>query len=98
MDNISEKNETEHTQEQQNRAEENLNADEQLENEAEHVHSDEEHLHSNYMFALKIVAVLLAIIIVIIILKASGVPIAIKDWLTEFTVSLSTAAGTNLSY
>ena len=48
-------------------------------------HADEEqHSHGNYMFALKVLAVLLAIIVIIIILKASGVPIAIKEFLPDF--------------
>lgn len=46
-------------------------------------HHDEEHAHGNYMFALKVLCILLAIIAVIVILKASGVPIAIKDWLAK---------------
>ncbi|MBP3704687.1 MAG: hypothetical protein J6I98_04040 [Clostridia bacterium] len=45
---------------------------------------EEQHSHGNYMFALKVLAVLLAIIVIIIILKASGVPIAIKDFLPDF--------------
>lgn len=47
---------------------------------AVHAH-DEEHAHGNYMFAVKVLAILAAIILIIVILKASGVPIAIKDWL-----------------
>lgn len=46
--------------------------------------TEEEHTHGNYLFALKVLAVLAAIILIIIILKASGVPIAIKDWLAGF--------------
>ena len=42
---------------------------------------DEEHAHGNYRFALKVLIILAAIILVIVILKATGVPIAIKDWL-----------------
>ena len=44
---------------------------------------EEEHSHGNYIFALKVLAVLVGIIIVIVILKASGVPIAIKDWISK---------------
>ena len=43
--------------------------------------AEEENPHGNYLFALKVLGILIAIIIVIVILKASGVPIAIKDWL-----------------
>lgn len=46
-------------------------------------HPDEEHAHGNYMFAFKVLCILLAIILIIVILKASGVPIAIKDWLAH---------------
>ena len=42
-------------------------------------HGDEEHKGGNYMFALKVLAILVAIILVIVILQASGVPIAIRD-------------------
>ena len=42
---------------------------------------DEEHAHGTYMFALKVLAILAVIILIIVILKATGVPIAIKDWL-----------------
>ncbi|MBQ2667875.1 MAG: hypothetical protein IJF56_04530 [Clostridia bacterium] len=44
-------------------------------------HPDEEHTHSNYRFALKVLGILLIIILIIVILQASGVSIAIKDWL-----------------
>ena len=44
-------------------------------------HADEEHTHSNYRFAPKVLGILLIIILIIVILKASGVSIAIKDWL-----------------
>ena len=34
---------------------------------------------------LKVLLILIAIILVIVILKATGVPFAIKDWLSHFT-------------
>lgn len=45
--------------------------------------ADEEHTHGNYLFAVKVLAVLAGIILLLIILKASGVPIAIKDWFSD---------------
>ena len=50
---------------------------------------EEEHGHGNYIFALKVLAVLIGIIIVIVILKASGVPIAIKDWISKAVQSVA---------
>lgn len=44
-------------------------------------HADEHHSHGNYIFALKVLAILVAIICVILILQALGVPFALKDWL-----------------
>ena len=40
---------------------------------------EDEHQHGNPQFALK------AIILVIVILKATGVPFAVKDWLSHVT-------------
>lgn len=36
-------------------------------------------------FALKMLLILIAFILVIVILKASGVPFAVKDWLSHVT-------------
>ena len=36
-------------------------------------------------FALKVLLILIAIILVIVILKATGVPFAVKDWLSHVT-------------
>ena len=47
-------------------------------------HQDE-HQHGNPQFALKVLLILIAIILVIVILKATGVPFAIKDWLSHVT-------------
>ena len=44
-----------------------------------------EHQHGNPQFALKVLLILIAIILVIVILKATGVPFAVKDWLSHFT-------------
>ncbi len=44
---------------------------------------EEERGHANYRFAFKVIAVLLAIILIIVILKASGVPVAIRDWFSD---------------
>ena len=44
-----------------------------------------EHQHGNTQFALKVLLILIAIILVIVILKATGVPFAVKDWLSHFT-------------
>lgn len=41
--------------------------------------------HGNPQFALKVLLILIAIILVIVILKATGVPFAVKDWLSHFT-------------
>ena len=40
---------------------------------------------TNPQFALKVLLILIAIILVIVILKATGVPFAVKDWLSHFT-------------
>ena len=45
--------------------------------------AEEEHGHANYRFAFKVIAVLVAIILIIVILKASGVPVAIRDWFSD---------------
>lgn len=53
---------------------------------------DEEHTHGDYTFAVKVLAILAAIILVIVILQASGVPVAIRDWLfaaADGTASIS---------
>ena len=52
-------------------------------------HGDEEHKGGNYMFALKVLAILVAIILVIVILQASGVPI--RDWFREVTDQIAGA-------
>ena len=54
-------------------------------------HGDEEHKGGNYMFALKVLAILVAIILVIVILQASGVPVAIRDWFREVTDQIAGA-------
>lgn len=46
---------------------------------------EDEHQHGNPQFALKVLLILIAIILVIVILKATGVPFAVKDWLSHFT-------------
>lgn len=46
---------------------------------------EDEHLHGNPRFALKVLLILIAIILVIVILKATGVPFAVKDLLSRFT-------------
>lgn len=51
-------------------------------------HEDEEHKGGNYMFALKVLVLLVAIILVIVILQASGVPVAIRDWFRAVTDSI----------
>lgn len=43
------------------------------------------------MFALKVLAILVAIILVIVILQASGVPVAIRDWFREVTDQIAGA-------
>ena len=40
---------------------------------------EDEHQHGNPQFALKV------LLILIVILKATGVPFAVKDWLSHFT-------------
>lgn len=54
-------------------------------------HGDEEHKGGNYMFALKVLAILVVIILVIVILQASGVPVAIRDWFREVTDQIAGA-------
>ena len=49
------------------------------------VHAEEEHKGGNYMFALKVLAILAAVILVIVILQASGVPVAVRDWFRTVT-------------
>ena len=46
---------------------------------------EDEHQHGNPQFALKVLLILIAIILVIVILKATGVPFAVKDWLSHVT-------------
>ncbi len=46
---------------------------------------EEEHKGGNYMFALKVLALLVVIILIIVVLQASGVPVAIRDWFRAFT-------------
>lgn len=48
-------------------------------------HHVQEHQHGNPQFALKVLLILIAIILVIVILKATGVPFAVKDWLSHVT-------------
>lgn len=61
--------------------------EEQTEETAEPAHGhDEEHAHGNYMFALKILLILAAIILIIVILKATGVPVAVRDWFSAAVV------------
>ena len=52
-------------------------------------HPDEEHVQSNYHYAVKVLLVLLGIILLIVILKVSGVRFAIKDL---FSHCITTAA------
>lgn len=47
--------------------------------------AEEEHKGGNYMFALKVLAILAAIILVIVILQASGVSVAVRDWFRTVT-------------
>ena len=49
------------------------------------LHAEEEHKGGNYMFALKVLAILAAVILVIVILQASGVPVAVRDWFRTVT-------------
>ena len=48
-------------------------------------HHVPEHEDEHPQFALKVLLILIAIILVIVILKATGVPFAVKDWLSHFT-------------
>lgn len=50
-------------------------------------HEEEQQSSGNYFFAVKVLAILAAIIILIVVLRALGVPIAIKDWLSSFTAA-----------
>lgn len=58
---------------------------EQAKPEPSAAHAEEEHRGGNYMFALKVLAILAAIILVIVILQASGVPVAVRDWFRAVT-------------
>ncbi len=46
-----------------------------------HEHADEHNARGNYIFAVKVLGVLVAIIAVILLLQAFGVPISLKEWL-----------------
>ena len=46
-------------------------------------HPDEEHTQTNYRYAFKVLVILLGIILLIVILKVTGVRFAIKDLFTN---------------
>lgn len=58
---------------------------------------EDEHQHGNPQFALKVLLILIAIILVILVLKATGVPFAVKDWLSHFTESTVALRGVERS-